>query len=203
MRAVICPGVLLGRLFVMIAPVQAVRLEVDAAQEGQRQQTGNEGTKRAQHEIMIPGDPSRNQQPDPAGLPHLSVHQLHQLVHDLLRDLAALRDRGRRAVLQVIPGQLACDAPQRRLHRSHLGEDVRTVAIVLDHAVKPPHLPLDAAETLEIPFSRTEVDADGLSVTRVLLVVWMDSFTVGAHARLVDEFTDVCPVEGGGAGASS
>ena len=41
------------------------------------------------------------------------------------------------------------DSAQRGAHRSDLRHDINAIALVLDHAGKPPHLALDAVEPLQ------------------------------------------------------
>src|SRR5215213_7725603 len=66
-----------------------------------------------------------------------------------LLDLAALvggvaaRDRIFDTVLDMVLEDLVLHAPECRPHRPDLGEDVDTVAILLDHARDPAHLALD------------------------------------------------------------
>src|SRR5262249_42668748 len=52
------------------------------------------------------------------------------------------------AVSDVIAQHLLLDPPERGAHRGNLGDDVDAIAIILEHAGEPAHLPLDAAEAL-------------------------------------------------------
>ena len=49
----------------------------------------------------------------------------------------------------VIGQDLILGSPQRGAHRRDLGDDVDTIAVVLDHAREPAHLALDPREPLE------------------------------------------------------
>src|SRR5690348_13608980 len=64
--------------------------------------------------------------------------------------LVAGRDGVLDAMRDVLAQDLLLDAAQRRAHGADLRDDVDAVAIVLDHARKPAHLALDAAQPLEI-----------------------------------------------------
>src|SRR5690606_15384217 len=95
-----------------------------------------------------------------AGLPHMPVHQIDQLVVHRLRLFLARADRGRGAVLQVVAHQLAAHAAQRLVHRRDLRHDVRAVAVFLDHALEPADLPLDAAQALQVAVLDVRVHRD-------------------------------------------
>src|SRR6266550_5021935 len=81
----------------------------------------------------------------------MRVDQFEQLVvHGLcLRVLSTLQRLGR-ATMEVILHQVARHAAQRLLHRSHLGDDVRAVAVFFHHFLQAADLPLDAAQALLI-----------------------------------------------------
>ena len=63
---------------------------------------------------------------------------------------AALLDGLRHAVAEVIFDQAEGDGLQRPGHGRDLGQDVDAVGVVLDHALEPAHLALDAAQPLEV-----------------------------------------------------
>ena len=71
-------------------------------------------------------------------------HQLQQLLVHRLRPLRVVRpDRLGRAVLQVVLQQRPAHAAERLLHRRHLDQHVRAVALLLHHLLQAPHLALD------------------------------------------------------------
>src|SRR3954454_4552428 len=101
--------------------------------------------------IATPGTPSSScfartasNTPTRGNLPraHEPLDGVHQLI-DLL--LPAFAD----AVADVILHHADRDAVERRPRRRHLGQDVDAVPLVLDHRLKPAHLPFDALQALE------------------------------------------------------
>src|SRR6266542_6603382 len=80
----------------------------------------------------------------------MAVHEIEQLLVHLVGLSAAGADRGRRTVLEVIAHELAPDASQGLVDGGDLREDVGAVAALLDHALDPADLPLDAAQALEV-----------------------------------------------------
>src|SRR5206468_5855429 len=98
----------------------------------------------------------------PALAPVPQPHQLHQLVVHLLRLRVVAANRGRRAMLQVIPQQLAPNASQRLLDRRYLHQDIGAVALLLDHFLQPSHLPLDASQPLLVLLLDLGIDGDRL-----------------------------------------
>src|SRR6202034_201208 len=76
-----------------------------------------------------------------------NVDQLHDLTP--LLTLVAGRDRMLDAVCDVVGKDFLLRAAQRRPRRRKLGHDVDAIAVVLDHARQPAHLPLDALEASE------------------------------------------------------
>lgn len=79
-----------------------------------------------------------------------AIHKLQQFVVHALCILGAAFDGFRGAMAQMVPHQLFGNAPQRLLDRGNLGEDIRTVALLIDHALQTTHLPFDAPKPLQI-----------------------------------------------------
>ena len=61
-------------------------------------------------------------------------------------DRIAGRERTGDAVVHVVVEDPEREALERRVHRRDLREDVDAVAVVLDHALDPAHLALDAVQ---------------------------------------------------------
>src|SRR3954470_7053138 len=78
------------------------------------------------------------------------VHEIDDLIVHPLRFVAARSDRSRRAVLEVVAQQLAAHSAQRFLNRRDLGENVRAVAVVVDHLLESADLAFDAPQTREV-----------------------------------------------------
>src|SRR5256885_6949326 len=58
----------------------------------------------------------------------------------------------------MIAQELAAHAAERLLHGRDLHEDVRAVALLLDHLLQPAHLSFDATEALLISFLDLRID---------------------------------------------
>src|ERR1700737_1674029 len=93
----------------------------------------------------------------------VGVHEIDKLIVHPVGLLSSGADRARRAVLQVIAHQLPANATKRLLHRRYLGEDIGAVAVVSDHLLPSSPLPLDAAQSFEIPRLPLRIDGDSLS----------------------------------------
>src|SRR5437879_1445892 len=91
-------------------------------------------------------------------------HQLHQLLIHLLRLTITPPYGSSRAVLEMIPQQLPTDTPERLLHRRDLHQDVRTVAVLVDHLLETAHLPLDPAQAFLVRVLDRGIDGDRLPV---------------------------------------
>jgi len=93
------------------------------------------------------------------------VDHLDQLVVGGLGGVAVARaDRLGGAVLEVVAHQLAADRAQGLLHGGDLHQDVRAVAVLLDHLLEAAHLPLDPPQALEIAILDPGIDGDRLLV---------------------------------------
>src|SRR5260370_4543014 len=67
------------------------------------------------------------------------------------------------AMAQMIFHQVARYAAQRFLNGSDLGDDVRAIAVFLDHFLQATDLPFDAAEAILISLLQVRVYAYGLA----------------------------------------
>ena len=86
---------------------------------------------------------------------------------------------------QMVAEQLAAYGAQRLLHRRHLEEDVGAISFALDHSLQTPHLPLDAAQPVEIArlhlrFYRDGETALSLFDTASATGVCVDRLTFGS-----------------------
>lgn len=79
-------------------------------------------------------------------------YRVHCFGHLVIRFGAALVDRGRDAMTQVVIHQPDCDPLQRLRRSGNLGQHVDAVPIVLDHPSDPTNLTLDPFQTLEEQF---------------------------------------------------
>src|SRR5271168_2899579 len=97
----------------------------------------------------------------------MRINQFQQFfIHSLRLLLLSAAQRLRRAMMQVVFHQIPRHPAQRFLHRSDLRDDVRTVAVFLDHFLQAAHLPLDAPQPLAVRFLQFRVDAGGLAPVR-------------------------------------
>src|SRR6185437_12782399 len=78
------------------------------------------------------------------------VNDIQELPAHLLRRFAPLGHGAAHAVRQVVAHQLARHPPQSLLHRRHLHDDVRAVALLLDHPLQPPHLAFDPLQPPQV-----------------------------------------------------
>src|SRR6185312_3485678 len=78
--------------------------------------------------------------PPPGALSRASVNQVDQFVVHRVRFAVAGADSLSRTMLEVVAHEFLSDRAQCLLHRRDLRHDVRAVAILLDHALQPPHL---------------------------------------------------------------
>src|SRR5215472_2626317 len=67
----------------------------------------------------------------------------------------------------MIAHQLAANGAQRFLNGRNLHEDVRAIALILDEPLQTPHLPLNAAEALQIRRLDFRVDSQRFAALRV------------------------------------
>jgi hypothetical protein len=98
-----------------------------------------------------------------AQLPAMGVHEVHELIVHPVRLVPAGVYRPGRAMLLVVPHQLAAHATKRFVDGGDLREDVGAVPVVIDHLLKSAHLTFDAAQSLEIPGLHIRVDCDCFS----------------------------------------
>jgi ethanolamine utilization protein EutQ (cupin superfamily) len=94
----------------------------------------------------------------------MPVEELQKLVVHRFSLFGALHDSVADAVAKVVPEQLAADCPEGFLHRRHLDEDVRAVAVSLDHSLQAANLALDPAKPVQVLRLDLRIDADGLSL---------------------------------------
>jgi hypothetical protein len=90
----------------------------------------------------------------------MSVHEIDNLIVHAVRPQSAGPDRPRRAVLEVVPHQLAADAAKGFVNRGDLREDVGAVSIFLHHFLKTANLPLDAAQAVQVSRFHFRIDTD-------------------------------------------
>ena len=93
------------------------------------------------------------------------VNELHQLIVHRVCFLWRPFDGLRRAVLEMIPHQLARDSSESFLNRRYLREDIRTVPVAFDHLLQPANLSLDTAKSLQICRFDFVIDCHGFAAT--------------------------------------
>ena len=110
----------------------------------------------------------------------MRVDQFEQLViHRLGLLLLAAAQNLRGAVVQVIAHQISRHAAQRFLHAGHLRDDVRTVAVFLNHFLQAADLPFNAAKAMPIGRFNFRIDANRFAsrmrVASAVRARWMQS----------------------------
>src|SRR5690606_6927276 len=106
----------------------------------------------------LPPRRSEGAAPRPASA-QVAVRHVDQLVVHALGLVPAGLDRRPRAALEVVAEQFLAHAAERLVHGRDLRQDVRAVALLLDHPLEAADLPLDAAQPLQVPLLDLRVHA--------------------------------------------